>query len=642
MGEHRVEEEADEPHLRLFMRRVLEDLQALERMIDAGMIESGVRRIGAEQEMFLVDSASGPAPIATEVLDRLGDGMFTTELARFNLEANLKPFHLGGKCLSRLERQIRKVVDMARAAAEPSGGDVLLTGILPSVRLEDLSMDNMTPNPRYRALNSAMRRLRGGSFQTIIKGLDELHVTHDNILLEACNTSFQIHFQAGAREFPRLYNLAQAVTAPVLAAAANSPVLLQHRLWHETRIALFQQSVDVRSSAHQKRGARSRVSFGERWIEESVLEIFREDLSRLRVMLAAGDDEDSLARVERGEVPPLSALRLYNGTVYRWNRPCYGVHNGKPHLRIENRALPAGPTPGDEVANAAFYFGLMSTLLTEYGPIEEALSFDAAKANFLAAAHHGLHAQLTWVGGEHVQATDLILEELLPLARKGLQSKRVDPDDVDHYLGIVEARVRGRQTGAEWAFRSLAAMEEQGVRREARHRALVAHTREAQHDGEPVHTWPLARVDQSEPMWHAYVTVGQLMSTDVFTVRPQDLVDLAASMMQWEHIRHVPVEDDGGALVGIITHRHLLRLVGRGSEPVAIEDIMERDVVTCSPRTQTVEALRTMKDEGVSCLPVVEDDGRLVGIVTEMDFLDVARHVLEDELARAGEEADRS
>ena len=636
MGEQNVDEHIGEEQLRTFMKHLLDDVRALEQMLQSGMIETGVRRIGAEQEMFLIDHAGGPANIALEVLERLDHPAFTTELARFNLEANLQPFALEGGCLSDLEAEIVQLVQLARDAAVAEGGDVVLVGILPTLRLSDLGLESMTPKPRYLALNKAMLGLRGGSFQTLIKGLDELQVTHDNILLEACNTSFQLHFQVGPEEFARLYNLAQAVTAPVLACSVNSPVLLGHRLWAETRIALFQQSVDVRSQTQAKRGRRTRVSFGERWVDDSVIEIFREDISRLRAVLATGVHENSLDMVARGLAPDLTALRLYNGTVYRWNRPCYGVHEGQAHLRIENRVLPSGPTPRDEVANAAFYFGLMTQALEEYGPIHEALSFDDAKGNFISAARHGLNAQMTWTRGRQMRASDLILHELLPLARQGLRHKGVAAADVDLYLGIIRERVERGQTGSDWMVRSWAAMDQKGTRREERGRSLVKHLRQNQWAGRPVHQWPLAVRDETETSWHSYVYVSQVMSTDLFTVRPGDVVDLAASVMDWERVRHVPVEDDSGALVGLVSHRDLLKLIGRSqSEPVAVQDIMKRDVLTVAPDTRTVEAIRAMRDARVGCLPVVDAERGLVGLVTESDFLDVARRVIEEQLALA-------
>ena len=243
----------------------------------------------------------------------------------------------------------------------------------------------MTPNPRYYALNKAITALRAGVFDTRIKGVDELSMQHDNVMLGA-NTSFQIHFQVGPEEFANLYNVAQLVTAPALAAAVNSPLLLE-RLWRETRVALFQQSVDARSLAHQARGQRTRVRFGDAWLEKSVLEIFREDIARFRVVLGADCQAESVRLLKEGKIPQLDALRLHNGTVYRWNRPCYGVHNGVAHLRIENRSLPSGPSVIDEVANAAFFFGLMVAKSEEYEDVAKV--FDLIRpSQFLHAARH--------------------------------------------------------------------------------------------------------------------------------------------------------------------------------------------------------------------------------------------------------------
>ncbi|MEM7309395.1 MAG: CBS domain-containing protein [Planctomycetota bacterium] len=489
----------------------------------------------------------------------------------------------------------------------------------------------MTPIPRYRAINAVMSELRGGEFRTLIKGLDELQTSHDNVMFEACNTSFQIHFQVGVDEFARLYNLAQAVTAPVLAAAVNSPLFLQHRLWHETRVALFQQSLDVRSEAHTKRGGRQRVSFGDRWIQDSVIEIFREDVGRFRVLLGAELEEPPLEVLERGGVPKLKALCLHNGTVYRWNRPCYGVNDGVPHLRIENRVLPSGPTPLDEVANAAFFFGLMLSLGDAYEDISGVLSFDDAKANFMAAARYGLQARFNWLEGESIDASRLILDQLLPLAHTGLAGRGLDRADIERYLGVLEARVRSGQTGSQWALSSLAEMGDEGTA-DARCRTLTRAYVERSGGGDPVHTWPLESLDRSDESHASYRTVGQVMATDLFTLNPDDLVDLAASLMDWEHIRHVPVEDKDGHLVGIVTHRQLLRMVGRGlrgeSKPVAVSEIMRTDPVTVGPDCSSREAIELMRTNRVGCLPVVED-GKLVGIVTETDFIQVAAELLD-------------
>ncbi|HED65233.1 MAG TPA: CBS domain-containing protein [Planctomycetes bacterium] len=634
MGEHQIHETSGSAEMRTFVRAVLEDLAALERMIATeGMFESGVRCIGAEQEMFLVDRGMHPTNKALQILERLPSESFTTELGQFNLEANLSPLALEGECLSQLEEELNCFVAKARVAARSEDARVVLTGILPTLEKTDLTLESMTPMPRYYQLNQVMRDLRGGEFRTYIKGLDELQTTHDNVMLEACNTSFQIHFQVAPEEFATLYNIAQVVMAPVLAAAVNSPVLLQHRLWHETRVALFQQSVDTRSELHAQRGGRVRVSFGDDWVHKSVIEIFREDIARFRALIASDIEESPLAKLERGEIPELKALRLHNGTIYRWNRPCYGVANGRPHLRIENRVLPAGPSILDEVANAAFYFGLMCGVSEEYGDVRTSMAFSDAKENFTAAARYGLRARLRWFGGESYGAETLILDHLLPLAEKGLNDRGLRSDDVERYLGVIRERVGKGRTGSQWMLDSLESMRD--ARSDEAYRALTATMTEEQEAGAPVHEWPLARVAGTEDIRDSYRTVSQVMTRDLFTVHPEDLLDLAASVMDWEHLRHVPVEDQEGRLVGLVTYRTLLRIFGRRErrETVAVSDVMRRNPNTIRPEASVSEAIRTMRENKLGCLPVVED-GRLVGIVTESDFMEVAARLLEEWLQR--------
>ena len=299
MGEHQVQDDISPEQLRLFMRNLLDDLRALERMIEDDWIESGVRRVGAEQEMFLVGPGWRPAPIATEVLAAIEDPRFTTELAKFNLEGNLDPVVFGKGCLSQIEAQLTELVGLARDGARDCGGEIALCGILPTLRKSDLGLDNMAPVPRYFALNRAMNKLRGGSYDFQIKGMDELIVKHDSVMLESCNTSFQVHFQVAADEFARLYNIAQVVAAPVLAACTNSPLLFGRRLWRETRIALFQQAVDTRSTSHELRERQPRVSFGRQWVKESATELFREDIARFKILIGGDTDEDPSPRSAR-------------------------------------------------------------------------------------------------------------------------------------------------------------------------------------------------------------------------------------------------------------------------------------------------------------------------------------------------------
>lgn len=634
MGQHQVALEIDERKLQAFTRALLQDLRALELMIETDKLESDVVRIGAEQEMFLINQDLSAAPVAIDVLERAKDHRLTTEIAKFNLEANLTPVTLGNGCFRELENELNEVLTNARQAARGVGANILLAGILPTLEKSDLTLQNITPIARYYQLNHSITSLRGGPFSIHIKGLDELQTTHDNIMMESCNTSFQVHIQVNPRNFAELYNLAQAITAPTLAAAVNSPVLFGHRLWQETRLAVFQHSTDARSQTLQARSHPTRVGFGEKWLERSVVELFHDQIARFRVIMITSPDEDPMSVLEKGGIPNLTALRLHNGTIWPWNRACYGITDGRAHLRIENRALPSGPTVLDEISNTAFFVGLMMALPHEYGDISKLMTFDEAKANFLRAARHGLNAQFTWVDGITHAASALILDHLLPLARKGLEQNRVATDDIDRYLGTIEERVKSGRTGAQWAMKSLAAMKGVATRDE-RHRLLSATMLAQQQTGEPVHTWPLIQHSETDDWSSSYQTVGQFMSTDLFTVRPDDLIDLAASVMDWRHIRHVPVEDDQGHLVGLVTHRGLLRhLIKRGSfnnAPVIVRDIMKVDPVTVQSNTPTLEAMRLMRTLSVGCLPVVED-GRLLGILTSYDFLDASARLFKKHL----------
>src|ERR1700682_5570097 len=564
MGEHNVVQDFDEGKAQVFMKALLEDLRALEDMIETGRFEIGVARIGAEQEMFLVDRNMQPAPISLKVLDHANDPRLTTEIARFNLEANLTPLPLAGRSFRLLQQELEELLGLAHKSAQTFGADVLLAGILPTLRKADLTLENLTPTPRYSQLNDGVIRLRGGPFSIHIKGLDELQITHDNIMMESCNTSFQVHFQTSPAEFAAHYNTAQAITAPVLAAAVNSPLLFGHRLWQETRVALCHHSTDSRAPTQLARSQPTRVSFGDQWLKKSVVELFHDQVSRFRPIMITQPDEDPFQVLARGETPRLSALQMHNSTVWRWNRACYGVADGIAQLRIENRALPSGPTVQDEVANTAFFVGLMVAFPHEYGEIARRLSFDDAKENFFAAARHGLTAQFRWLDGKNLSATSLILNNLLPLARAGLEQANVDADDIDKYLGIVEARVISGQTGAQWMLKSLASFKSPEPN-DLRTGVLTSTMLARQKEDKPVHEWRLAEAGELDNWSQSYQTVGQFMSTDLFTLRPNDLVDLAASLRGWRHIRHVPVEDENSRLVGLVTHRGLLRLLSRGS-----------------------------------------------------------------------------
>ena len=613
-----------------FTRALLRDVRALQRILEAGGIETGVRRVGAEQELILVDPRRRVAPVAMEVLEQLDDPRFTTELARFNVEINVPPVEVTPTLLSGLESTLDELVGRVQAVARDHNADVVLTGILPCLNQRDLSLENMTPHDRYRRLNEATMALAEGRMLLHISGTDELRVEHDSVMLEACNTSYQVHLQVEPGEFGRLYNAAQLITAPLLAVSANSPFLFGKRLWAETRIAVFRQSIDTRAASPSLRELTPRVRFGDAWIEQGVVELFEEDIVRFRTMMTQEPDEDPLEVLDAGGVPELGCLQLHNSTIYRWNRPCYGVTDGKPHLRIECRALPSGPTIADEVANSAFWLGLVLGAAEAYPDLSDRLDFADVKANFFAAARRGLNTGFTWIDDETVPAPRLIRDRLLPLAADGLAQLGIDADEADRYLTLIDRRVAEDMTGTRWLEKSAHAM--QGVAsRPERCAALTSAMISRQQSGMAVHAWRLARIE--EGIGTTGPTVDQYMTTQLFTVHEDELVDLAAFIMDREKTRQILVEDREFQLVGLISYRSLLRLLASGriqelGGPVPVSEVMTRDPVTIPPDTPVLEAIRLMREHEVSCLPVVQDD-QLVGILSERDFMPLASELLD-------------
>ena len=636
-----IQSELEGEARRVFTRGLLSELRAMEQMVADGAFERGVSRIGAEQEMFLVDEAYHPTPGALKLLARLDDSRFTTELGLFNLEANADPQPLAGKGIAQMEAQLCELFDKVCQHAESLGIRPVLAGILPTIGKTDLGLDNMVPSPRYMALNRAMNQARGEAFDFSIQGIDELVVKHDSVMVEACNASFQVHLQLAEPErFAHHYNLAQLLLAPILAVGTNSPVLFGRRLWAETRIALFEQACDIRTPGLHLRSADGRVSFGRQWLKGSVANLFKENVSRFRALVGVelGDD-DGLGALAHGRIPTMKALRLHSGTIYRWNRPCYGIsENGKPHLRIELRVLPAGPTIADEVANAALWLGLMSELGATLENLETRMSLEDARGNLYAAARDGLRARFTWLDGEEIHAQELILEKLLPLCKAGLDRAKVDPKDSERYLGILERRARSFSTGSAWMLRSLTAMKGRGTPG-SRLTALVAAMIARQKTNHLGADWELARLDEKDSARHDYQKVSHYMLTDIYTVRPDDPVELVSELMAWERIRYVPVEDDKGRLVGLVSYRGVLRHLtemskraDRGAaESTAVSDIMRTNLVTVTPDTSTREAITLMRKHRIGSLPVVQGE-HIVAMVTEEEFVEVASKMLLPEI----------
>lgn len=621
-----------------FIRSLLTDIKALGKMLDEGWFEIDRVRIGAEQELCLVDELSKPNPIALELLKDLNNDLYTTELAKFNLEVNLPPLDFTGHALREMEERIKKELDVIYEAIQKRNGDMILTGILPTIRKFDVQIENVTPLERYKALCKAIMTLRGGEYELRMEGLDELKMMFDTPLLEACATGFQVHLQVAPADFVHKYNTAQAIAAPILACATNSPMLFGKRLWHETRVGIFQQSVDTRKVGNHLRDFSPRVTFGSKWLKDSILEIYQEDISRYRVLLGTGSTEDVEALMKEGKIPKLYALQGHNSTVYRWNRPCYGLSEGKPHLRIENRVLPSGPTVVDEIANAAFWLGLLVGMSEAETQLTERMSFESARSNFLMASKFGLESKFHWLDDKSISARDLILEELLPLAKAGLEKHEVANSDIDRYLGIIHDRVEARQTGAQWMLKSYKSLHKEGCTREEITAAITSSMISQQDEGNPAHTWQLASIDDLRNWKPSRLLVEEVMSTDIFTVQPDDVLSYALRIMDWQGKRYVCVENDEKELVGLITSRNLLQFL-QNHDAVDLTKNNENDanageimipidkVVTVEPDLLIMDAIQLMQSHSIGCLPVVKGK-KLVGIISEKHFVSISSRLL--------------
>ncbi len=470
MGQEITDSHFEPEDFQLFAQRLERETRLLCKWLDEGVFPNGHSECGFELEAWLVDAAARPAPIIEPYLNQLNDPLVVPELASFNVELNGSHRPLQDNALTALKDELVQTWDRCNGAAEQFGARLAMIGILPTAEQGDFSLANMSPLHRYRALNEQVFKMRGGRpLQLDISGRDQLRMEHDDVMLEAASTSFQIHLKIDADMAGRFYNASKIISAPIVAVCANSPFLFGSDLWDETRIPLFEQSVAVGDSELNRR-----VTFGIRYINRSISEYFRANLDRYPVLLPrlVDEPEESLAHV-----------CFHNGTIWRWNRPLIGFDDdGQPHVRIEHRVVPAGPSIVDSIANAAFYYGAVTFLATQEVPPESLLPFEVARENFYRAARLGLRTPLFWLDGRSADMSELCLELLLPQAREGLLNLGVDRDEVDYWLGIIERRIDCGRTGAVW--------QRQWVKRHGPDMVgLTQAYLERQAAGTPVHEW---------------------------------------------------------------------------------------------------------------------------------------------------------
>ncbi|NNE78540.1 MAG: CBS domain-containing protein, partial [Pricia sp.] len=586
-----------------FVRHLMGDISALEIMLKKGMIENDIIRIGAEQEFCLVNENWRPAKNAIQILNAVDDAHFTIEIARYNLEINLDPEELKGNCFSRMENKLHKFLEKGALAAQKYDTKIVLTGILPTIGMKELSMEFMTPNKRYELLNDAVKQLRKKDIELHIRGIDELSVHHDSVLFEACNTSFQLHLQIAPDDFISSYNWAQAISGPVLGISANAPLLIGRELWSETRIALFQQSVDTRSSSYALNDKQARVTFGDTWASGSIADIYKDDIALYELMMTTNIEKNSLDELKKGNIPKLKALNLHNGTIYRWNRPCYGAGEKSAHIRIENRYLPSGPSILDEMANFAFWVGLMKARPAEFDHMASVMDFRDAKDNFIKAARNGSDSMMHWKD-KSISIRDLVTQELLPMAYDGLIKCDIDKKDIEHYLNIIAKRANGK-TGAKWNIANYRKLKKTMKQDDA----LIALTKsiyENQQTSLPVSEWPPIEVD-SKIKANAFLA-EHMMSTQLFTVNENDLADMATKIMQWKNIHHLPVLNGDHELSGLLTWNHITEYLKEQSDftEIKVADIMVKEVITVTAETELETIVHLVKKYNIGCLPVVK------------------------------------
>jgi len=474
-----------------FSDRLRDNLAALKRVLGWEGFGAGPPSLGAELELAIVDREGTALPINQALLARVSDRRLQPELDRFNVEANLSPVLAAGRPFSALEAEMRQILRKTDAAANALGGRIVPIGILPTLREPDLGPSALTDLPRYRALSAEVRRTRGSPFAIRIDGTEPLSITSSDIALEGANTSFQIHLRVPPADFAAVYNAAQIATGPAVAIGANSPVFLGHRLWDETRIALFKQALDQRDLTGAMWHPPARVSFGHGWVRKDAIELFAESVALFPPIFPVRGPEVLNDDLEGGPPPRLDELRLHQGTVWRWNRAIYDPDSGG-HLRIEFRALPAGPTTIDMAASAAFLLGLTMALSRKIEQVIPALPFAHAEYNFYRAAQHGLDAHFLWPLSEKLSPREVpaleLLPALVPMAEYGLALLDVDECETRRLMDVIRGRLETRTTGARWQRRTLERLGyQQGEN--APLREMLGQYIDHVHEGKPVHEW---------------------------------------------------------------------------------------------------------------------------------------------------------
>lgn len=605
-----------------FTYHLLKDIETLDYMLKNNLFPEDEIRIGAEQELPIVDEKMRPTCKAIEVLKEVDDAKFTTELSQFNLEINLDPLKLEAGVFFSLHQRLKDHLLLLQKKTQKLKVSYPLAGILPTIERSDFDIQNITPYQRYLVLNDIFKNDKGGSFEIRISGVDELIMNLDSILAESCNTSFQIHLQLKPCEYKEKFNWAQMIAAPLLAACTNSPLLLGRELWAETRIALFQQTVDSRNSLYLLREQRPRVTFGNGWVQNCVSEIYKDDISHYPLLITAEVDEESSEALSQGKPPKLKALAMHNGNIYKWNRLCYGVSDGKPHLRIENRYIPTGPTLFDEVGNVAFWVGLMNAMPEKCKDLPQLMNFKSARQNFYKAAKYGMNTQFDWLGKKY-SARNLLLKELLPMAAAGLKKCNIPQAEIDTYLEVVALRVKKGKTGSQWMSANFNKLKKHFTKRRTAY-FLTKQMLKNQQKDIPVHEWRNININK-KPCQISDFTVSDVMTNELVLVHENDPILILKHLMNWNNVKQILVENNQHQLTGIVNLQEIKSANFSVNQSKSVKSLMQSDVKTIGPDVELLKAKQIMEKYNVSVMPVTAD-GKLIGLLSADHFKQFSIH----------------
>ncbi|WP_036246972.1 hypothetical protein [Methylobacter sp. BBA5.1] len=477
MGQEISLSQFDESDFERFYQKLKQETNLLNQLIEQNACSTRQPVAGFEIEAWLIDQNMRPSPINEYYLTTLNHPLASAELAKFNIEFNSTPTPLTNDVFSRLHEQLQDTWNVAHQHAQTLDSNVLMIGILPTLRQSDLNLNNMSNMNRYRALNEQVLHSRGKPIHIDITGVEHLKFEHDDVMLESATTSFQLHIQLPLKMAHHFYNASIIASAPMVALCANAPFLFGKELWHESRIPLFEQAVESGGYFGASQGPVRRVSFGSGYVRHSIMECFQENLDHFPVLLPVE---------QNSAIEAFGHLRLHNGTIWRWNRPLVGFdEDGTPHIRVEHRTPAAGPSVIDSIANAAFYYGLAKSLCDEIMTKGQLLPFAQAKDNFYQAARYGLEGSIIWFDGRKQRLPNLLLTELLPEAISGLESLGVCRADIDYYLDIIRQRIDNKQNGCQWQRQYI---------NEHNHdfTDMTRHYLNNQVIGNPVSTWTMA------------------------------------------------------------------------------------------------------------------------------------------------------